>query len=98
MKRILYILLPVLLLCSLLVTGCQLGEDTPTARGELSLYGMDPITLDPAISAEMLSHEYIMQMFGGLVRLDDDLKPAPDVAERWEVSDDGRTYTFYLRQ
>jgi len=98
MKRILYSLLLVLLLGSLLVTGCQLGQEAPTAQGELSLYGIDPITLDPAISGEMLSHEYIMQMFGGLVRLDDDLKPAPDVAERWEVSDDGRTYTFYLRQ
>ena len=98
MKRILYILLSVLLLGSLLVTGCQLGQGAPTVEGELSLYGIDPITLDPAISAEMLSHEYIMQIFGGLVWLDDDLKPAPDVAERWEVSDDGRTYTFYLRQ
>jgi oligopeptide transport system substrate-binding protein len=39
-----------------------------------------------------------MQLFSGLVRLDDDLKPAPDIAERWQVSDDGKTYTFYLRQ
>ena len=46
----------------------------------------------------MTSHEYIMQLFSGLVRLDDNLEPAPDIAQRWEVSDDGRTYTFYLRQ
>ncbi len=62
------------------------------------MYGIDPITLDPAISGEMTSHEYIMQLFSGLVRLDDDLEPAPDIAQRWQVSDDGRTYTFYLRQ
>jgi oligopeptide transport system substrate-binding protein len=32
------------------------------------------------------------------VRFDDNLEPAPDIAERWEVSQDRRTYTFYLRQ
>ncbi|MBA7691540.1 Periplasmic oligopeptide-binding protein [subsurface metagenome] len=37
-------------------------------------------------------------MFGGLVRLDDSLKPAPDIADSWQVSDDGRSYTFYLRR
>jgi len=39
-----------------------------------------------------------MQLFSGLVRLDDNLEPVPDIAQRWRVSDDGRTYTFYLRQ
>ncbi|MCD6299938.1 MAG: peptide ABC transporter substrate-binding protein, partial [Dehalococcoidales bacterium] len=45
----------------------------------------------------MTSHEYILQIFSGLVGLDDNLKPVPDIAQKWRVSDDGRTYTFYLR-
>ncbi|MFC2022309.1 peptide ABC transporter substrate-binding protein [Chloroflexota bacterium] len=45
----------------------------------------------------MTSQGYIVQLFGGLVRLDDNLEPAPDIAREWQVSDDGRTYTFYLR-
>ena len=98
MKRTLYVLLSVLFLCSLLAVGCQLGQEVPTAEGELNLYGIDPITLDPAVSGEMTSHEYIAQIFGGLVRLDDNLEPAPDIAERWQVGEDGRTYTFYLRK
>ena len=98
MKRTLHILLSVLFLCSLLAAGCQLGQEVPTAEGELNLYGIDPITLDPAVSGEMTSHEYIAQIFGGLVRLDDNLEPAPDIAERWQVGEDGRTYTFYLRK
>ena len=61
------------------------------------MYGIDPLTLDPAVSGEVTSHEYIMQLFSGLVRLDDNLEPAPDIAQSWQVSDDGRTYTFYLR-
>ncbi len=101
MKRIVYILFSVLLLISLLVGGCQLAPEAPTPVGEeavLNLYGIDPLTLDPAISGETTSHQYIMQLFGGLVRLDDNLEPVPDIAQRWEVSDDGRTYTFYLRK
>ncbi|MEE9398897.1 MAG: peptide ABC transporter substrate-binding protein [Dehalococcoidales bacterium] len=94
MKRIIYIILLALSVGSLLFSGCQRPQEAP----DLSLYGIDPITLDPAISGEMVSHEYVLQIFGGLVRLDDNLQPAPDIAQRWEVSDDGRTYTFYLRQ
>ena len=82
-----------------LAAGCQDGQETPPGEGGvLTLYGIDPYTLDPAVSGETTSHEYVMQLFSGLVCLDDDLEPAPDIAERWEVSQDGRTYTFYLRQ
>jgi len=101
MKRAIYILLSAVLLCSLLVVGCQREPEaapTPVAEEEvLNLYGIEPYTLDPAVSSEMTSHEYIMQLFGGLVRLGDDLEPVPDIARRYEVSDDGTTYTFYLR-
>jgi oligopeptide transport system substrate-binding protein len=83
-----------MIVLGLLLAGCQ-----PASKaGTLNLYGIDPLTLDPAVSGEMISHEYIQQIFGGLVRLGDNLEPAPDIAERWEVSADGRTYTFYLRQ
>jgi len=71
---------------------------TPLGKGVLNLYGIDPHTLDPAVSGEMTSHQYIMQIFSGLVRLDDNLEPAPDIAERWEIGNGGRTYTFYLRR
>lgn len=100
MKRILLIFLAFALLCSLSVAGCQ-APLAPVTIGEgdvLKLYGIDPITLDPAVSGEMTSHEYIVQLFGGLVRLDDNLEPAPDIAERWQISEDGCTYTFYLRE
>ena len=99
MKRALYVFFALVLMCSLLVTGCQNGQVTPPGgEGVLTLYGTDPYTLDPAVSGEMTSHGYIMQIFGGLVCLDDNLESAPDIAERWEVSQDGMTYTFYLRQ
>jgi len=105
MKRALYIILSVVLVCSLLVfflptAVCQPRQEVlPITVTEevLNLYGTDPLTLDPAVSGEMTSHSYIVQLFSGLVRLDDNLEPVPDIAQRWQVSDDGRTYTFYLR-
>jgi len=76
--------------------GCQPGESASN-HNVINLCGSNPVTLDPAISSEMTSHAYIMQIFSGLVRLDDNLNVVPDIAERWERSDDGKTYTFYLR-
>ena len=106
MKRILYIVVSVVLVGSLLAfylptAVCQPGWGVPAPSGEgqvLNLYGIDPLTLDPAVSGETTSHEYVMQLFSGLVRLDDNLKPAPDITQSWQLSDDGRTYTFYLRR
>jgi oligopeptide transport system substrate-binding protein len=95
-KRIRYIVLALVVLFSLLAIGCPNGGET--GGTVLNLYGVDPYTLDPAVSGEMTSHVYLMQLFSGLVRFDDNLEPAPDIAERWEVSNGGRTYTFYLRQ
>jgi len=108
MKRITYILLSAVLLVSLLLAGCWPSppvepppvEPPPPVPGEggvLNLYGIDPWTLDPAVSSEMTSHEYIMQLFSGLVCLDDNLEPTPDIAQDWQISSDGTTYTFYLR-
>lgn len=96
-KRIIYILVSAVLLCSLFL-GCQPVTPPPTGGGALNLYGIDPLTLDPAVSSEMTSHEYVTQIFGGLARFGDKLEPAPDIAQSWQISNDGRTYTFYLRQ
>jgi oligopeptide transport system substrate-binding protein len=57
----------------------------------------EPITLDPAVSQDSHSHRYISQIFSGLVRLDADLRVVPDLAERWDVLDEGTRYVFYLR-
>ncbi len=64
----------------------------------LRLWDIGPITLDPAISADMASHTYVMHIFSGLVRLDQDLNIVPDIAESWQKSLDGKVYTFHLRQ
>jgi len=73
-------------------------DSAETGQGVLNLYGgIDPSTLDPALVGDANSHLYVNQIFSGLIKLGDDLEPVSDIAESWQVSDDGRTYTFYLR-
>lgn len=61
-------------------------------------YGADPATLlDPIQVRDEGTSEYIVEIFGGLVTLDLDLNVQPDIAESWEISPDGKTYTFTLR-
>ena len=55
------------------------------------------VTLDPALG-EGSPGGIIGAIFSGLVRIDRELKVVPDIAEKWEVSDDGKTYTFHLRE
>jgi len=65
--------------------------------GVLRLFGGEPRTLDPALVEDSVSAEYVVEIFSGLVSLDSRLQVVPDLAERWDVSPDGKTYTFYLR-
>ena len=68
------------------------------ARGAdtLALSGTLPPTLDPAVVQDSTSAEYVVHLFSGLVTLDSRLEIVPDLAERWEVLDGGRTYLFHL--
>ena len=96
MKRVVRLWLLLVLIGGVTLAGCPAGSEASITQ--LNLYGIDPLTLDPAISGEGTSHYYVVQLFSGLVCLGDDSKPAPDVAREWKVSDDGQTYTFYLRR
>jgi oligopeptide transport system substrate-binding protein len=74
----------------------------PPATGNKAILrlpgGSDPRTLDPAQVNDTNAGEYVAEIFSGLVSLDQNLKVVPDIAERWEVSDDRMTYTFDLRK
>ncbi len=58
----------------------------------------DPICLDPQVADSKEAKLMIANCFEGLVRLDKDYKIIPGVAESWEISKDGLTYTFKLRK
>ncbi|MBN1188264.1 MAG: peptide ABC transporter substrate-binding protein, partial [Dehalococcoidales bacterium] len=101
---------PLVVLLALFVTSCigcnktgttettsTVGTTQTGGKGTLNLTDDGPITLDPALVAEAGSDYYITQIFSGLTHIDSDLEVVGDIAERWEQSADGLTYTFYLR-
>ncbi len=54
-------------------------------------------TLDPAFSRTLQDNSVCNQLFNGLVQLDDNLNILPCIAKDWAISEDGKTYTFNLR-
>ncbi len=59
----------------------------------------NPRFLNPLLSQfNELDQDICSLIFNGLVALDDQGKPIPALAERWEISPDGLVYTFYLRR
>jgi oligopeptide transport system substrate-binding protein len=54
-------------------------------------------TLDPARISDAADVQLLLQLYAGLTRLDENGEPYPSLAESWTISDDGRTYTFTLR-
>jgi oligopeptide transport system substrate-binding protein len=79
----------------LLTTGCVRHEP----RADLVIInGIEPETLDPALILGVAEMRIVSVMFEGLTRYDPKTSlPIPGLAERWEISPDGLTYTFHLR-
>lgn len=85
--------LPCLLLASL-VTACN-----PLPKADLTiLNGPEPSSLDPLLVTGIEELRAVLPLFEGLTRPDPrDARPIPGLAERWDISPDGRRYTFHLR-
>lgn len=92
----------IILFCLLLITGCSGGESNVTTGNRDGILhwgnGTDPQELDPHIVTGVPEHHILTALLEGLVLKDPStLEPTPGVAERWEVSSDGKIYTFHLR-
>jgi len=57
----------------------------------------DPTTMDPAQVRDGTTIDLLQQVYEGLVKWDDKNQIVPNVAEKWDVSKDGITYTFHLK-
>lgn len=93
------------LLASLILTACGGGSNLSrveqgTIDGVLHYgNGTNIQTTDPHIATGLPEHHVISSIFEGLTTKNPyTLEPEPGVAERWDISDDGLTYTFYLRE
>ncbi|MCC7369347.1 MAG: peptide ABC transporter substrate-binding protein [Chloroflexi bacterium] len=68
------------------------------AAGEVRLPSIEPPTLDPGLAEDSASIDIIAQLFDGLVAYDAYGGVSGVGAESWQISGDGLTYTFKLRQ
>lgn len=74
------------------------AANTPKRGGTaVIVMSADPGPLNPAITTAGGTHTVTDQIFNGLVGLDDNLNPIPELAASWQVSADGKTYTFKLQ-
>jgi peptide/nickel transport system substrate-binding protein len=85
-------------------------QHTPThalrpARGAIHYGGTyrinmlrgNPNGLDPVLITSKLADDIALQVYDRLVTFDSLLRPQPELARRWEISADGKRYTFHLR-
>ena len=81
-------------------TGNQASTTTTTTTGGLDLavqIGPDPETVDPALNTAIDASNVILHAFETLLTFDENNDIVPGQAESFDVSDDGLTYTFHLR-
>lgn len=85
---------------SVFVSAAAVQAATPADTLVLGWTFDDMITLDPAESFELSTGEILGNSYDRLLRLDpnDASKVIGDIAESWEVSEDGLTYTFKIRE
>ncbi|MFM8334225.1 MAG: ABC transporter substrate-binding protein, partial [Opitutaceae bacterium] len=100
-RRITLRLLTVLPL-ALLASGCGRRETAVEQGNRAQILhrgvGNEVTELDPHLVTGIAEGNILRALFEGLVtEHPEDLRPVPGVAERWEISPDGREYTFHLR-
>jgi peptide/nickel transport system substrate-binding protein len=102
MKQLSVILVLALSLLGSAVGVSQAAEGGKAARpkGGVLNYGEygRPATLDPITSNEMISMRISELLFNGLVGINERQDIVPELAQSWDVSKDGRVYTFSLRK
>ncbi len=70
----------------------------PVKGGVLTFYSTIPDTLNPILTNNLYVRDYSEFVFESLVKLDKSQKAVPMLAKRWEVSQDGLTWTFHLEE
>jgi len=109
-KYFIKILMITVCLSSFLLTSCDIF-DGPAPQKKLvkaplnkQVYTIPEVgitdidTLDPALAHDETSINAVQMIFTGLVQLDDKLQIHPQIAESWNTSTDGLTWTFHLKK
>jgi len=87
------------LLCLTLIQFTACTTDTSSSKKTIFNINLNEglSSLDPAFARNQNSLWMVNQVFNGLVQIDDSLKIRPCIAKSWNISADGKLYTFHLR-
>jgi oligopeptide transport system substrate-binding protein len=92
MRRLILLVTPAILACG---GG---GDSAPTRNTIIdSRDTYDPRSMDPALSTDVPTGRAVAYLFDGLTRFTPDARIVPGLAKSWDISPDGLTYTFHLR-
>ena len=98
--------------CALAFVACSKGNESSSSTNASSTVAeqssdasnvlrvdinTEPPTLDPLILQDAVSARVVYDLFTGLVDFDQSDNPIPGMAKSWDISPDGKTYTFHLR-
>jgi oligopeptide transport system substrate-binding protein len=89
------VILTVGIVLTLPFSRSQGNGGTRTFRMTLS---NEPPTLDWNLATDSVSFTVLINLMEGLTEYDDALRPRPAVARSWDVSPDGKTYLFHIRE
>ncbi|WP_297278583.1 peptide ABC transporter substrate-binding protein [uncultured Brachyspira sp.] len=88
-------IISIVLIISLIMMSCS--KKSPEAEGIVVSLGGEVATIDPHLNNANIGTVYIRHFFEGLMKKDKEGKIVGGMAENYKMSEDGLTYTFYLR-
>src|SRR5918994_6640205 len=92
-------LIVVVAMFALGLTAPGLSAQTPTRGGTLTVgFSADTKTLDPTFSVQFSERQVLYLVFNTLVRYGPAFAIKPDLAQSWEIKNDGKQVVFKLRQ
>ena len=94
------LMLPLLMVVGAMVTVAAVVQQGQLEPADFTFNnGAEIKSFDPAVLTDNASGRIAWALYEGLVRPSPvDRSPLPGMAQRWEISDDGLTYTFHLRE
>jgi oligopeptide transport system substrate-binding protein len=95
-KKILALLLALVMVFALAACGGEKAEKASASEITVQI-GPNPETLDPALNSAVDGGNMLITLFETLLIIDENNEVQPGQAEKWDVSDDGLTWTFTMR-